>query len=248
MTQEASVTRGRRVVRLVIADDHPIFRGALKDMLSGRSEFEVVGEAADGEQALELCRRLRPDLVLMDARMPKMDGLTATRAIKREFPPIPVLMLTALEEPKYLSKALRAGAAGYVLKYAGKQEVIKAVQEVLNGESPIDQKLGSELLLRLHDQVGQEEDPASFSPSSEEPSEEPPGRSLAETLTLKELEVLLLVAKGQTNKQIAENLFISTSTVKKHVQHVITKLEVSDRTQAAVLAVEIGLLNDSGEQ
>ena len=233
--------------RIVIADDHPLFREALRHMLRGRTDLEVVAEAADGQEATELCRRFKPDLVLMDLRMPEMSGLEATRLIKRELPSTVVLMLTAHEDSRSLSEALKAGAGGYVLKYASKQEVIDAIQKVLSGESPIDQRLATQLLMRLYNQEPNEEEPAGHAatvaagrPLEEEEQE----RSfLPETLTPRELEVLRLVARGQTNEQIAENLFISTSTVKNHMHHIIAKLGVSDRLQAAALAIKHGLMS-----
>ena len=232
--------------RIIIADDHPLFRHALSQMLEeGSADLDVVGEAVDGREAVELCRRLEPDLVLMDVYMPEMDGITATRAIKREFPRTIVLMLTAFEDPEYLWEALKAGAAGYILKHASREEVIGAIQGVLSGESPINRKLGTQLLLRLYNQVQEEADSAGSVPPTAGSLEEPPGRTLLGSLTLKELEILWLIAKGQTDQQIAEDLFISASTVKKHVQRIISKLEVSDRTQAAVVAS--GLLTDRGE-
>ena len=244
MSKEASHHVERRPSRILIADDHPLFRDALKRMLMEQSDFEVVAEAADGREAIELCRRLRPELVLLDVRMPEMDGITATREIKQEFPRTIVLILTALEDADHLSEALEAGAAGYVLKYASKQEVIAAIRGVLSGESPINQKLGTQLLMRLYNQEArEEEDLADHAPPSRRPLEERPERALLGSLTPRELEVLRLVAKGQTNQQIADNLFISLPTVKKHVQRVISKLEVSDRTQAAVLAMELGVLS-----
>lgn len=214
-------------------------------MLIGHSDLEVVAEAADGQEAIEFCRRFEPELVLMDVRMPKMDGITATRAIKREFPHIIVLMLTAVEDPKHLSEALKAGAAGYVLKYASKQEVVDAIRGVLSGESSIDQWLATQLLMHLHTQEAPEEDLTAYTLPSGRPPEKLPERSLPlGSLTPKELEVLRLIAKGQTNQQIADNLYISVTTVKKHVHRVLSKLEVSDRTQAAILAMELGLLSD----
>ncbi len=252
MSDEGSPFAERRVSRILIADDHPLLQEALGLMLGGQADLEVVAEAADGQQALELCRRFEPDLVLMDVRMPKMDGLEATRRIKGEFPRTIVLMLTAIEDPKYLSEALKAGAAGYVLKDASKQEVIDAIQKVLSGESPIDQRLATQLLMRLHDQEAQDEEVAghaSAAPSGRALEEDERERSLfLGTLTPREIGVLRLLARGQTNQQIADDLFISLTTVKKHVQHIIKKLGVSDRTQAAILAMELGLLVDREEE
>ncbi len=129
--------------RLVIVDDHDLAREGLRDLLADEDDVLVVGEAADGEEALELCSRLLPDLVLMDVRMPRMDGLEATRRVKREHPKTAVLMVTMHENPDYLLEALRAGAAGYVLKDAPQEEVLQAVRQVRQGESPLDQELAA---------------------------------------------------------------------------------------------------------
>jgi two-component system, NarL family, response regulator LiaR len=230
--------------RIVVVDDHPIFRQAVKDILSELStgHLEVVGEARDGQEALELCRRVRPDLVLMDIRMPGMDGFEATRAIKREFPRTTVLVLTSAEDPNHLLEAIKAGAAGYVLKDLTSHRLTDAIQRALSGDSPLDQKLAMELLTRVVDQMPKEE-PTSLSAgrSSKKQHPEPP---LLETLTPREVEVLQLVVRGQTNRQIARNLSVVMTTVKHHVQRIIEKLGVSDRTQAAVRAIELGLLDE----
>ena len=219
--------------RIVIADDHPLYRGALRGLLEQHPDFEVVGEGQDGVEALELCRRLRPEVVLMDARMPKMDGLEATRAIKRELPSTIVLINTAIEEPNHLSEALRAGVSGYVLKTSSGSEITGAIRKALNGEAPLNQEISAQLLRRL---LCEEEESRSF--------EQPQRAPLLGRLTQREVEVLRLVAMGQSNLQIAQSLLLSVSTVKKHIQHMVSKLEVSDRTQAAVKAIELGLLNE----
>ena len=219
--------------RIVIADDHPLYRGALRGLLEQHPDFEVVGEGQDGVEALELCRRLRPEVVLMDARMPKMDGLEATRAIKRELPSTIVLINTAIEEPNHLSEALRAGVSGYVLKTSSGSEITYAIRKALNGEAPLNQEISAQLLRRL---LCEEEESRSF--------EQPQRAPLLGRLTQREVEVLRLVAMGQSNLQIAQSLLLSVSTVKKHIQHMVSKLEVSDRTQAAVKAIELGLLNE----
>src|SRR5215212_1862901 len=135
--------------RLVIADDHPLYRGALRGLIEQYPDFEVVGVGRDGIEALELCRGLRPEVVLMDARMPKMDGLEATRAIKRELPGTIVLVITAVEDPKHLLEALKAGAGGYVLKSSGCQEIIDAIRKALNGEAPLNHEISAKLLHKL---------------------------------------------------------------------------------------------------
>jgi DNA-binding NarL/FixJ family response regulator len=233
-----------RPTRIVIADDHPLVRDALVQLLNDLPDVEVVGEAKDGREAQELCRRVRPDLVLMDVRMPRMDGLEATCAIKREFPKIAVLILSSFEDPNYLARAILGGAAGYVLKGATKQEIVEAIRGVLSGESPIDQELSAQLLSQLLLKSQQEEGDLAISPAPASRLEE--GHSgephLPLSLSPREVEVLKLLAEGRTNSQIARMLRISLSTVKKHVRYVIAKLGVSDRTQAVVKAVELGLL------
>ena len=233
--------------RIIIADDHPLFRSAIRQTLEGHSNLEVVGEAANGRQAIDLCRRLRPELVLMDLRMPEMDGVAATHAIKREFPDTLVLILTALDESTGLSDSLKAGAAGYVLKHAPATQITDAVQRVLAGEPVLNEELAMRLLVSLIDGVGQkEEEEAGLADSST--SERPLGERgqprLARSLTPREVEVLRLVVQGQTNQQIARNLVISVSTVKRHIRHINAKLGVSDRVQAAVRTVELGVLEE----
>jgi DNA-binding NarL/FixJ family response regulator len=194
-------------------------------------DLVVVGEAADGREAVRLCRRLRPELVLMNLRMPKMDGLGATREIKRELPSTIVLMLTALEEPDFLLEALKAGASGYVLKHMGSQQIIGAIKRVVEGESPLNQVVAMRLLMSLIEE-GQKKKRAAA-----------PKPALSAPLSARELEVLELLARGHSNQQIARELSISVSTVKNHVHRIIDKLGVSDRVQAAILAIEHDLIS-----
>ena len=208
-------------------------------MLEEASDLEVVGEAGDGQRALELCRTLKPDLVVMDVRMPKMDGLEATRVIKREFPNTIVLILTSFDEPDLLLKALSADADGYVLKYLTREQLINAIRRVLRGETPLSQELAAELIVGLGGEAKQE---TGSPPQSEKGQESPP-----ELLTGRELEVLRLLAQGKHNPQIAQELGIGKGTVKVHVHHIISKLGVSDRTQAVVRAIELGLLTPESE-
>jgi len=228
------VDKDSKPARLIIADDHALLRSGIRSMLYGEPGLEVVGEAADGAEALELCRRLQPDLVLMDVRMPKMDGLAATRAIKEEFPRTSVVMVTMQEDPDYLFEAVIAGAAGYVLKGATPEQLTDAVRQVLDGEFLFNQRLTIDLLRTM----AEREKPAAVPPSGVTASEE----FLSEPLTVRETEILRLLAQGQTNPQIARELVVSPGTVKNHVRHIIAKLGVSDRTQAAVRAMELGLL------
>ncbi len=229
--------------RLLIAEDHALVREGMRTMLASEPDLAVVGEAKDGEEAIELCRSLNPDLVLMDVRMPKMDGLEATRAIKEERPQTSVLVVTSHHNPEYLLEAVRAGAAGYVLKEATKHELLEAVRKVLSGESPLDQMLAMRLLQRLAD-----EDNRKTEQPAPEPAKKRQKEPLPEALTPRELDVLRLLAQGQTNRQISQSLSVALTTVKNHVQRVISKLDVSDRTQAAVKAIQLGLIYDREEE
>jgi DNA-binding NarL/FixJ family response regulator len=276
-----------QVARLLIADDHALVREGLRTMLSGEEGIEVVAEANDGEQALNICRELHPDLVLMDVRMPVMDGLEATKKIKAEMPKTSVMMVTMHENPDYLFEAVKAGAAGYVLKDASGERLLGAVRRTLDGESPLNQELAMRLLVRLSKESsgeggsgegsrgasteateetsgraqGEGKGPLTTHPEASRPEAIGPARpqpgalkarsggsgpsraaEQIESLTPREIEVLKLLSQGQTNPQIARNLLVSRGTVKIHVQHIISKLGVSDRTQAAVRAIEAGLL------
>jgi len=261
-----------RVARLLIADDHALVREGLRTMLSGEEGIEVVAEANNGQQALILCREHRPDLVLMDVRMPVMDGLEATKRIKQEMPKTSVMMVTMHENPDYLFEAIKAGAAGYVLKDASGERILGAVRRTLEGESPLNQELAMRLLVRLARESSDGSEGASGEGSgapSEAAKDEPGGSDTSathseavgseatgpetgefrqtrgsekiESLTPREIEVLRLLSQGQTNPQIAQNLLFSVSTVKAQVRSILTKLGVSDRTQAAVRAIEFRL-------
>ena len=244
--------------RILIADDHALVREGLRTMLQEVDGLRVVAEAKDGAEAVSLCRQLSPDLVLMDVRMPVMDGLEATRKIKQEMPQTSVVMVTMHENPDYLFEAVKAGAAGYVLKDEPAERLLSAVRRTLEGESPLNQELAMKLLVRLAAERGEGVPPASDPPAAEtdergveeshaagEEVEDTEGRDEAErveSLTPRETEVLTLLSRGQTNPQIAQNLMVSRGTVKIHVQHIISKLGVSDRTQAAVRAIEAGVI------
>ena len=224
MSKDPLLWRKAKPARLVIADDHELARAGLRAMLTGQRGLELVGEAANGREALELCRRLQPDLALIDVRMPELDGLATCRAIKQECPATSVILVTVHENPEYLLEALKAGAAGYVLKDISQRELITAVYGVLQGESMLSKELVIRVLQRW----------ASQTPYQEE--------LLPGLLSPREREVLQLLAQGQTNREIARKLIVSVSTVKIHVEHILAKLNVSDRTQAAVRAIELGLL------
>jgi DNA-binding NarL/FixJ family response regulator len=224
MGGEQPVRRQSRAARIVIADDHDLTRMGLRSLVSDERGLELVGEARDGREALELCRRLQPDMAILDVRMPEMDGLTTTRLIKREMPRTAVLLVSLHATPEYIIEAMEAGASGYMLKEAPFSELAAAIRQVLRGESMLTEALAARMLRRLgkHAEANQP--------------------LLADPLTPRELEVLRLVAQGKTNREIAARLMIAPGTVKLHVEHIISKLDVSDRTQAAVRAIQFGLL------
>jgi DNA-binding NarL/FixJ family response regulator len=226
--------------RVLIAEDHALVREGLRAMLASTEDLEVVGEAEDGKRAVEMSRSLTPDLVLMDVRMPEMDGLEATKRIKEDHPTVSVLMVTTHQNPDYLLEAVHSGASGYVLKEASKPQLLSAVRRILSGENVLDQELAMKLISRISQEPGR---------ARERTSEPASGGSrvpdtLAGILSGRETEILRLIASGKTNRQIAQELMVSLSTVKTHVQRIIKKLGVSDRTQASVKALKLGLLPD----
>lgn len=224
MSPEPNVRPGRSPARLLIVDDHELARLGLVGALQGERGLTIIGEARDGQEGLRMCQDLQPDLVLMDVRMPRMDGLAATAEIVRTCPRTSVIMLTMQEDPEYVLEALKVGASGYLLKESGRPEIVKAIRQVLAGESLLHAGLVAELLQRL---------------GKDQPVETaPPVHSLSD----REVEVLTLLAAGKTNREIANELVLSVSTVKTHVEHVIAKLEVADRTQAAVKATRMGIV------
>lgn len=224
MSNNAPAPRKSGVARLVIADDHELARAGLRTMLIGQNWVELIGEARNGREALAICRRLHPDLALIDVRMPDMDGLATCRNIKQEFPLTSVILITMHESPQYLLEALKSGASGYVLKDITQRELLTTVRRVLRGESVLNPEIVVRALKRL-------------SGTTSLQSELPPVQ-----LSPREHEVLQLLAQGQTNRQIARALTVSVSTIKIHVEHILAKLGVGDRTQAAVRAIELGLL------
>jgi DNA-binding NarL/FixJ family response regulator len=225
-----SSKRNGRPTRLIIADNQRIMRSGLKALLSNEEQFEIVGEAASGREALELCSHLRPDLVLMDVHLPDMDGLAATREIKRLFNDISVLILTTQQDNDFVMLAVKSGAAGYLLKDASEDQLIDAIRKVVDGEPTLDHKLATRVVYWLAEQM-------------QDPFPEPEHtRDLEQPLTPRELEVLQLMALGYSNRTIAERLVITVGTTKNHVEHIRTKLGASDRTQAVVRALELGLV------
>lgn len=222
---------GGKKALVLLVDDHDLVRAGLKAMLSGESSFEVVGEGASGREAVEQAKALRPDLILMDVRMPDIDGIEATRRVKERFPGISVVMLTMYESQDYMLEAVRAGAAGYVLKDAPAEELRDTMERVLDGEPSLDQRLSARLLQRLAVETPQDSTQHSR-----------PSRTPLEQLTPREVEVLRLMSLGYTNREIGNRLYIGMGTVKNHVQHIIAKLGASDRTHSVVLGIDMGLI------
>ncbi len=224
MTLNQSARHSSPSARVLIVDDHELARAGLAAVLTREPGIEVVGEAGDGAAALDFVARHPVDLVMMDLQMPVMDGIEATRRIKALHPAISVIIVTVQAQPDALMEALRAGVAGYLLKDASRREIVSAVRQVLRGEAFLNPDLVLQTLRRL----------AHATPDDDAPPIEP--------LTPREQQVLRLLMQGKTNREIARELVISPGTVKVHVEHIIAKLGVSDRTQAAVRALELGLV------
>lgn len=212
-------------IRIVIADDHGIVREGLRALLT-RPGIQVVGEADSGAKAVELAKTLRPDLMLLDIRMPDGDGLQALAQIKAVSPTTSVIMLTTYANPGYLARAISGGASGYLSKEVNPEQIVRAVRAAAAGDELIDRSLLQSALAQAVD----------YSPPTPEPTEIP-----IESLSERELEVLRLIAAGMNNALIAETLNVSLATVKTHVRHILEKLHVSDRTQAALWAARHGL-------
>jgi DNA-binding NarL/FixJ family response regulator len=220
------------VIRVLVADDQTLVRDGFRMILDEQEDIEVVGEAADGLEAVAKARELRPHLVLMDVRMPGRDGLEATRELLRELPETHVLILTTFDLNEYVYEAMRAGASGFLLKDVPRRQLIEGVRTVAAGEA----LLAPAITRRLIEQFVKRP-PASV-------------RALPpqlESLTARELEVLKLVARGRSNTEIASQLYVSEATVKTHVAHALAKLDLRDRVQAVVFGYESGLV-EAGEE
>ena len=204
-------------IRLLIADDHPVVRDGLRGMLENQPDFEVIGEAADGAAAFQLAIETQPDLILMDLRMPVMDGVTAIREIKVRCPNVQVLVLTTYDSDADILPAIEAGATGYLLKDSSREELYRAIRSAAHGETVLAPTVAAKLIGRMR------------APAKEK-------------LSGRELEVLQLVAGGASNSDIASRLHISQATVKSHLIHIFGKLGVSDRTAAVTVALQHGLI------
>jgi DNA-binding NarL/FixJ family response regulator len=205
-------------ITVLIVDDHPVVRDGLRGMLAGEEGFEVVGEAADGAEALALANRLDPQVILMDLRMPGLDGVGAIRRLRARDPQARVLVLTTFDTDSDVLPAIQAGATGYLLKDTPREELFRAVRAAARGDAVLSPSVANRLMGQMR-----------------APEEE--------ALSQRELDVLTLVAKGATNREVAAKLFISEATVKTHLVHAFAKLGVSDRAAAVAVALQRGLLD-----
>ena len=211
-------------IRLLVADDHPVVRDGLVAMLSTQPDLVVVGEAATGAEAVERAAALAPDVILLDLEMPGMDGVEALRQIRAARPDAPVIVFTAFDTDERIVSAVRAGAQGYLLKGAPREELFKAIRVVSEGGSLLQPVVASKLLQHMSQQATERE-------------------TSADSLTEREMEVLKLLAQGKTNKEIAAALVISERTVKFHVGSILSKLGAGNRTEAVTIAAQRGLVN-----
>ena len=211
--------------RILIADDHPLLRESLRRALSTQKDMEVVGEAGDGEEAVNLASQFEPDVVVMDIMMPKFDGIEASKRIKKGNPNVAILILTAYDDDNYVLGLLEAGAAGYLLKSARGQDIVEAIRSIRAGESVLHPHIIEKLLKRA---MGK-------------PCEIGMSRA-SELLSARETEMLKLLAMGMSNKQIAEQLCLSLRTVKAHLSNIFTKMNVASRSEALVEALRCGLV------
>ncbi|MEU9830454.1 response regulator transcription factor [Streptosporangium sp. NPDC048047] len=231
MTESDETTRPARSgdpIRVLIVDDHALIRRSLEMALSTETDIEVVGEASDGQEAVELADRLTPDVMLMDVRMPRRSGIEATREIKASVPSTRIIMLTVSDEEEDLFEAIKAGATGYLLKNVQLDEVPEAVRGVHEGQSLINPAMAAKLITE-------------FANMSRKEAERPPQLPVPR-LTDREMEVLRLVAKGMNNREIAKQLFIAENTVKNHVRNILDKLQLHSRMEAVVYAVRERML------
>jgi DNA-binding NarL/FixJ family response regulator len=204
-------------IRILISDDHPVVRAGLRGMINGEPGFEVIGEAENGKEAIALTGELKPDIILMDLRMPEMDGVTAIGHIKADYPHINILVLTTYESDADILRAIETGATGYLLKDTPREELFGAIRMVAEGKSPLDPGVATRIMQRIR---GSDE----------------------EGLSTREIEVLELVARGTSNKEIAKQLWVSETTVKSHMLHIFDKLGVTDRTAAVTAALKRGII------
>jgi DNA-binding NarL/FixJ family response regulator len=215
-------------IRVLLVDDQALFREGLETLLSVHRDIQVVGQASNGQEAVEVAAKVQPDVVLMDVRMPILNGVRATRRLKRAQPQCMVIVLTTFDDDEYVFDALRAGAVGYLLKDVASARLVEAIRAASRGESILEPSVAAKVIAEFT-RV------SSMVPSAQM-------EQLVEPLSERELEILGLIARGASNREIADRLFIAEGTVKNHVTHILGKLGVRDRTQAALKARELGLL------
>jgi DNA-binding NarL/FixJ family response regulator len=220
------------MIRVLLVDDQTLVRQGIQMLLEIEADIQVVGQAANGREALQLAEALRPDVVLMDVRMPEMDGVAATQAISARFPDTGVIILTTFEDDEFVFGGLEAGARGYLLKDISSEEMAQAIRKVAAGEALIQPSLTRKVLAEF----------SRLATAAEKSADKPLQPALVEPLTGREQEVLCALAKGLSNREIARQLVITEGTVKNHVSSLIAKLEVRDRTQAVLKAQELGLI------
>jgi DNA-binding NarL/FixJ family response regulator len=212
--------------RILIADDHAMLREGMRELLEQEKDFDLVGEAADGEEAVKQAGELKPDIVIMDIVMPKLNGVEATKQIKQVSPATAILILTAYSDIRYIIGLLEVGACGYLLKNSPGKDVVKAVREIRAGESVLDPEVTRKLVQRL----------ASLSKTQDE-------REVTGQLTSRETEILKWASRGLSNKEMSEKLFISLRTVKAHMTNIFNKLGCSSRTDAIIKGLKQGYIN-----
>ncbi len=212
------------MIKLIICDDQEVVCQGLKAILSTSEDLQVVGIANNGMEALELLKTHPVDVVLMDLKMPIMNGIHATKAIKEKYPEVKVLVLTTYDADAWLFDAIRNGADGYLLKDTSREALVQAIEEIAGGNTPVDSKVAGKLFKQLSKQAM------------------PGDSNLGENLSNREKEILKLISQGMANAEIAQTLFLSEGTVRNYVSAILEKLDVDDRTQAAVLALRFGLV------
>jgi DNA-binding NarL/FixJ family response regulator len=216
-------------IRILIADDHAVVREGTRQFLEREDDLEVVGEAADGEEAIRLVGSLSPDVAIMDISMPNIDGIEATRQIKAKYPKVAVLILSAYDDDQFVFSLLEAGAAGYLLKSVRGNELVNAIREVSAGESVLHPTIARKVLNRFTNITSETQK-----------------QKTQNILTEREIEVLQLATQGSSNQEIADSLFLSLRTVQSHLNHIFNKLQVSSRTEAVVRALKEGWVTLDG--